>query len=82
MLKWSPRLVPTCGRPIIQDMKTFIHRLGRSPGAHEHSTGRKVGSDAASWAMILEQGLALRARYRVKNSGVYDIYIYPPKKHD
>ena len=26
--------------------------------------------------------VAIRAWYRVKNSGVYVIYIYPPKKHD
>ena len=39
MLTWSLRLVPTCGRPIIQDMNIIYPRvhgsLGRSPGAYE-----------------------------------------------
>ena len=63
MLTWSLRLVPNVGRPTTQDIKPSIHGLPGSKdifhGAYGHSRGRKVGSNTASWAMILEQGLAL-----------------------
>ena len=41
---------------------------GRLHGAYENSRGRKVGSDAASWAKILEQGLALDELVGMKTS--------------
>ena len=53
-------------------MKPFIHRLhsslGRSPGVYEHSRGRNVGSDAASWVIRLEQGLDLGGMLGMKTS--------------
>ena len=57
---------------MIYDMKPFIHRLhsslGRSPGVYEHSRGRNVGSDAASWVIRLEQGLDLGGMLGMKTS--------------
>ena len=60
---WSLRLVPyPVGDQCYKTLEPSFDRLagsrGRLHGAFEHSRGSKVGSDAASWAMILEQGLA------------------------
>ena len=61
-----------CGRPIIKARKPSIRGLPESKdrlhGAYEHSRGEEVGFGEASWARILEQGLALDELVEMKTS--------------
>ena len=70
------RLIRTLWEINNRDMKTIYHGINRLPASGQDCMGlthtleqMKVGSDAASWAKMLEQGLALQRKAQGESGG-------------